>query len=209
MQMSAEIRWFWRGAAPVGLEDWFRRPDNHGCSAGGGEIRTDEYLYDTRQTELGLKRRGGRTGVEVKGLVASMPNALAAWPFAGPLELWCKWTSNAIELKHETTISVEKRRWLRKFETWQTLPQEVALDAKEQPVGGKRVPERGCNFELTHVVLLPSPAPWWTLSFEAFGALPTVAEDLRSVAILLSGRRPPDINGAMLASYPSFLASQR
>src|SRR3982751_1191157 len=44
--------------------------------AGGGRPREDVYLRDDRQAALGIKRRGGRPGVEVKGLVELDPDVL-------------------------------------------------------------------------------------------------------------------------------------
>ena len=115
MQVSAEIRWFWRSAPPTGLEDWFCKAESHGCPAGGGKAREDAYLRDLSQPELGLKRRGGKKGVEVKGLVAVLWSGLVVAPFAGPIEIWSKWTSETLELN--SVIIVEKLRWLRKFDT--------------------------------------------------------------------------------------------
>jgi hypothetical protein len=70
----------------------------------------DEYLYDPSQAELGLKCRGGRTGVEVKGLVAVTWGGLAAAPFVGPIELWTKWASEPLGLNSHATVATEKRR---------------------------------------------------------------------------------------------------
>jgi hypothetical protein len=111
MQVSAEIRWFWHDASPPSLEDWFCKADGHYCSAGGGGTRVDEYLRDASQVELGLKRRGSKKGVEVKGLVAVTWGGLAVGPFAGPVELWAKWTSEPLELNSASTVTTTKRRW--------------------------------------------------------------------------------------------------
>jgi hypothetical protein len=59
MEVSAEIRWLWHNTVPPGLVDWFCPADAHGCPAGGGRTRMDEYLRDAHQVELGCKRRGG------------------------------------------------------------------------------------------------------------------------------------------------------
>src|SRR5947207_3561754 len=115
MQVSAEIRWFWKDVLPPKLEEWFRNAKEKTCAAGGGEPRVDEYLYDLNQIELGLKRRGGKSGVEVKGLVTAASGRLNANPFAGPIDLWTKWTSEALDLKSDLTVAIEKIRWLRKF----------------------------------------------------------------------------------------------
>jgi hypothetical protein len=61
---------------------------NPACPPGGGLLRLDEYLSDPNQCELGIKRRGGKKGVEVKGLVTHAEQQLAAGPFVGPIEIW-------------------------------------------------------------------------------------------------------------------------
>src|SRR5262249_49154880 len=117
MQVSAEIRWFWKNALPPLIEDWFRRRDKEGCPADGGRLRLDEYLRDQTQAELGVKRRAGKKGVEVKGLVDREVQKLNAAPFTGPVEIWAKWTSEALEVDSGTAVKTIKRRWLRKFST--------------------------------------------------------------------------------------------
>jgi hypothetical protein len=204
MQVSAEIRWFWRAALPSGLEDWFRKADHHSCPAGGGRSRDDEYLRDPGQKELGIKRRGGKKGVEVKGLVAIAESALAAGTFAGPIEIWTKWTTEALELDANTVIKTTKRRWLRKFDTTGPSPLEIELDAAEKPTDNRSLPSRGCNVELTEVTL-PSGI-WWTLGLEAFGTIHTVEADLRTVAATLAARFQLGLGNARLASYPAWLS---
>jgi hypothetical protein len=204
MQVSAEIRWFWHDASPPGIEDWFCKADAHYCSAGGGGTRVDEYLRDASQVELGLKRRGGKKGVEVKGLVAVTWSGLAVGPFAGPVEVWTKWTSEPLELNSTSTVNTTKRRWLRKFDTIVPLPQEIPLDTEEKPLDNRPLPALGCNVELTQVSLLNGDV-WWTLGFEAFGTIRTVENDLRAVATILAARRPPGLGDGLLASYPAWL----
>src|SRR5579885_588236 len=84
MQVSAEARWFWPGEPPRGFEKWFYNREKHPCPFGGGELRLDTYLLDRGQGEIGVKRRGGRKGVEIKGLVALSKERLHSGPFEGP-----------------------------------------------------------------------------------------------------------------------------
>src|SRR5262245_61844013 len=128
MFLSAEIRWFWSGTPPNGLEEGFRGAGAHPCVAGGGTPRTDKYLFDGHQTELGIKRRGGRKGVEIKGLVAILPGTLSEAPFVGSVELWTKWSSETLQLDSHPLIGVEKQRWARKFEVRGQIAREVPLD---------------------------------------------------------------------------------
>jgi hypothetical protein len=161
-------------------------------------------LCDRGQSELGLKRRGGKAAVEIKGLVATSSSTLAAGPFAGPIELWTKWTSKVLELKPESTISVKKVRWLRKFDTTLPVVNEVALDGNETPLGGASLAALGCNVELTQIEM-PQGRIWWTLGFESFGTLQTVSKDLEATASILANRGAPELRMGLLGSYPAWL----
>lgn len=205
MQISAEIRWFWRAAPPTGLEAWFREPREACFACGGGQLRLDEYLSDPGQTEMGVKRRGGKKGVEVKGRVVQIERTLEVAPFVGPVEIWAKWSSEALEVPCDRTVKTIKRRWLRKFDTAGPFPVEVALTEKELPVDSHRpLPVRGCNVEVTEVTVTPG-GNWWTLGFEAFGSMATIGNDLRRVTEALADTRPPDLTGGLIASYPLWL----
>jgi hypothetical protein len=209
MQVSAEIRWFWQSSPPSGLEDWFCKSNAHGFAAGGAaEIRTDRYLREAGQTELGIKLRGGNNeGIEIKGLISSDVGVLSLDPFRGPVELWCKWTAKSLNLDSKPVLVTEKLRWLRKFDTAGASISEIQLDARERPLNGKPLPERGCNVEWTRVSLPEREESWWTFGFESFGTIRTVEDDLRAVASELLSRRPPQFFGGVIASYPVWLNS--
>jgi hypothetical protein len=205
MQVSAEIRWFWRTTPPAGFEDWFNRAESHPYAAGGGKPRIDKYLHDSNSAELGIKHRGGKGGVEVKGLIATLKSVPTGRPFAGPIELWCKWTSQVLDLSDLSMVTTEKRRWSRKFDTGKSLPMELQLNEDENLCEDKlQLPERGCNVELTQVKL-PLGAIWWTLGFEAFGTIETVGHDLCAVAATFAARQPPEFAEGQRASYPAWL----
>jgi hypothetical protein len=122
----------------------------------------------------------------------------------GPIELWTKWTTEILELEPKLTIPVKKVRWLRKFDTTLSAIAEVPLDSKEKPVGGTLLPARGCNVELTQIDI-PESQIWWSLGFESFGTIQTVAKDLEAAAIMLAKRGTPQLKAGLLASYPSWL----
>jgi hypothetical protein len=204
VRISAEIRWFWHVRPAPGIEERFRTKDFHSCVAGGGIMRIDRYLRNAGQGELGIKRRGGVPGVEVKGLVKVTWGGLIAEPFSGPVELWVKWTTESLDLEAAGLIAIEKRRWLRRFDATVPPPQEIPLDEEGMPLANRPLPVAGCNAELTRVVL-PGGDVWWTLGFEAFGTIRTVEDDLRATVKALVERRPPSLAGALLASYPVWL----
>lgn len=204
MQVSAEIRWFWPNKEPTDLARWFKDQTVHNLPAGGGESRTDLYLVDPNQIELGIKSRGGKSGIEVKGLVSTLEPGLINPPFSGPIELWTKWSSSSLHLESDETVRIEKTRWLRKFDTSTECPREIELDSAERPRSGEPFPKSGCNVEFT-ALTIAGHHPWWTLGFEAFGSLGEVAQSLQAVALLLVGRNPPTLEDGLRSSYPEWL----
>jgi hypothetical protein len=204
MQVSAEIRWFWPELEPTDLAGWFQDKAVHNFSPGGGETRVDLYLVDRDQLELGVKSRGGKNGIEVKGLVSPSEPGLQLSPFTGPIEIWTKWTSNSLDLNSRQTTRIEKRRWLRKFETSSERTREIELDREERPATGEPPPQSGCNVEFT-ALTLDGHRPWWTLGFEAFGSLAGVTQSLQAVASLLVSRHPPPTPQGLRCSYPQWL----
>ena len=204
MQVSAEIRWFWSKVPPPNLEKGFRNAAEGACAAGGGETRVNEYLFDPNQRELNLKCRGGKTGVEIKGLVAAHFGAVASNPFVGPIELWTKWTSECLKLASGLTVPIEKVRWLRKFDTAKQFPEEIPIDRKERPIGGRALSKFGCNVEFVRITL-SNNAIWRTLGFESFGTVQTAEKASIATAMTLAARRPPEFRRGELASYTVWL----
>jgi len=205
MYLSAEIRWFWRTEMPADVWSWFCSANSDQCAAGGGGVRLDEYLIDLTQAQLGIKRRGGQAGAEVKGLVTTLGPDLDANPLVGPIEIWAKWNSSSLRLDGNDTIAIEKRRWLRQFDTAHSTPREIELNIAERAPDGPGQLERGCTVEMT-LLGLPTGAKWWTFGFESFGALETVEPDLRTVTRMWARRKPPLLPElSLLASYPAWL----
>lgn len=185
MLLSAEIRLFW-SVEPSGIETWFMDASIHGSPASGPEDRTDIYLTDPKQTELGIKTRGENLGLEIKGLIAKPGDTLAFASYEIPIELWSKWSSEVLAFDTKSGILLHKTRWLRRF--------DIASG-------------QGCNVEWT-MVRTREDATHWTLGFEAFGPLPVILQTLRSTIRSMNQRNPPPAPGAQLLSYPAWLAAQ-
>jgi len=206
MQVSAELRWYWKGTPAPGLAEWFKSTDHHPHPPGGGTApRTDLYRRDATQDELAIKLRGNKPGFEVKGLVEEL-GAIGADPFRGDAELWTKWTLEGLRLDAEDVIAITKLRWLRKLDTGGSTVHEVALDAREDTKDGKR-PSIGCQIELTQIFVVDEE--WWSFSFEAFGGVNDVASSLRAGTAEMGRRRPPPLTDGILASYPAWLRERR
>jgi hypothetical protein len=196
MQLSAEIRWFGEGAVPEEMARWFRS-----SPPGGGGVRSDIYLLDPKQPELGIKKRGEKPGLEIKGLVAELP-AIESPSLRGRAELWCKWSTLALTFGDAQSIKIEKRRWLRKFDAALV---EIELGSDEKPAGGK-FPEAGCNVELTEIAV--EGAKHWSLGFESFGPWNDVPALLRRTVEKLAPGAPA-LSAANSLSYPGWLARRR
>jgi hypothetical protein len=201
MEVSAELRWFWEIDVPPAFKDWFLNSPVHPFPAGGKQRRNDVYIFDPDQVELGIKVRGDRPGLQVKGLVARTGH-LSEGPFRGDVEIWTKWTSEKLTLP-AATILASKTRWLRKFETREGAPREIQLNADAKPIH-EEPPDNGCHVELTMVETNNKLA--WTFGFEAFGQLASVSAQLRAVAAAMAARQPPDFGNPRLQSYPVWLS---
>jgi hypothetical protein len=200
MQVSAELRWFWKDSLPPGADAWFRGGP---FPPGGGRLRIDEYLADMTQTELGVKTRGGGRSVEIKGLVALGRDVPA--PFAGRVQIWSKWISPRLTIDPLPRVALTKTRWVRKFDTAGDQAVEIALGGDERPLGAQPPPESGCQLELA-VIDGAGHGRWHSIGFEAFGALKTVEQSLERTLTVLAGSAPSCETGLNL-SYPEWLAS--
>ena len=188
---------------PRAVDSWFR---NARFAPGGGKLREDVYLHDPAQEELGIKKRGKKTGVEVKGLIGHVAlGDVRSWPNVKP-EIWCKWSSAPIDVSAYRTVSTNKKRWLRKFDASSGAARELELGEDEMPLNGIALPEQGCNVEFTQIGITGATGEWWTLGFEAFGELGTVQDNLR---VTLNGMTSPDqdcFHSAEVLSYPAWLS---
>ncbi|HYP57799.1 MAG TPA: hypothetical protein VEQ35_05890 [Beijerinckia sp.] len=202
MLVSAEVRWFFEGDCPADVQRWFHQG---GPSPGGGDTRIDEYLWQPNETQIGIKRRGGQNGVEIKGLVACRRTTELS-PFAPYFETWCKWSAQASGLQLTETLRVQKTRWLRVFDTSGPAVEEVLLGADAKPLSGHQLPVQGCNVEITKVELAAHSRPWWTLGFEAYGDLEQAPYNLRKAIRSLDERSFPRVSTGEFLNYPSWLA---
>jgi hypothetical protein len=206
MQVSAEIRWFWEDPeAAAKWRDWFWSSGVFGGKPGGGKERVDEYLSDKGQTELGIKRRGGKPGLEMKGLVARGVGGFQLGSLSGSVDIWAKWSTESADLQLSQSLRIAKVRWARKWSIGGNGARELALGGDEQPLNAP-ASSTGCNLEFTEI-RLPVGGPWWTLGFEAFGELSTVARSLELVVKQLGHPHAPEFPSGRCASYPAWIAS--
>jgi hypothetical protein len=152
MQISAECRWFTDNRT-VGesLKTWFLNPAIHGQSGRADDHRADCYLLDPGQKELGIKRRGSNSGVEIKGLVYVDHTPLRCGSLTACIERWAKWTSATLDLAAFRTVAIRKTRWLRTFDTSNGEAAEIQIDGNKQSATNQDPLTQGCNVEVTEI----------------------------------------------------------
>jgi hypothetical protein len=205
MQISAECRWFTHNKATGdSLRNWFLNGSIHGHSPADGAHRQDCYLYDPAQTELGIKRRGTQSGIEIKGLVSINRTSLRCGTLTANVEIWAKWICAAMNLSRFETVAIEKTRWLRKFDISGPETVEIPLGDNEQPLPPLSQPFQGCNVEVTEIEARGHT--WFTLGLEAFGEFERVDASLRRAAKTLESRHVPEMIDLVAASYPRWIS---
>ena len=187
MWPTAEIRWWWQADAMPALRDWVLR----GVSP-IREFRTDLYLADSQQTDIGIKRRAGGA-VEVK-MLSGLPDISLPPAMSGQAETWVKAESVALPLNDENTIAVGKERLSRVL---------GFADGGWQEAGGQDEVEEGLAVEYTMVEAQGSK--WTTIAFEAFGSDDPVR--LLQAGITLFGAWPKEVAGPhLIGGYPLWLS---
>lgn len=189
MHVTAELRLWWP-LCPAEVETWWA-----GCSQPARtEERTDIYLRDFDQAEIGIKCREDRRtdGAEVKQLVAKIGDYRAQ-----PMELWVKSGSLVLTIAGLPTIAVHKARQLRDFGP-DGAPTKSECD------------EGACHVELAEIRCEGEDSTWWTLGFEASGELGSVKMILQRTLEGIVPRLPHGVFASAIAGgYPLWLSRIR
>jgi hypothetical protein len=204
------------GPIPETLKKWFCAPaSGFRAPVGGGRERRDVYLA-LRETELGIKQRGGKKGLEVKGLVDVLSTSIRFGQVSVEPQLFCKWSSAELQLDPRSPwVETVKTRWLRKFDTASDDAREIQLgagDQAEDPIVETERPDVGCNVELTTVTMRGET--WWTFGAEAFAfGKPGRTVELVGQSLLRAMRALPDptsvdLRPAEYRSYPQWIAAR-
>lgn len=216
MQVSAEVRWFQVGSVPKDLREWFCEPaHDFPHPVGGGRRRQDIYLL-LREPELGIKSRGGKKGLEVKGLVDVLPQPVHFGQVVVVPLVFCKWSSPHLKFANLPAVETVKIRWLRKFDTAETELREIRLgggDFGEDPIMMEERPDVGCNVELT--IVSKGDETWWTFGAESFAfgqpgrSVELVGQGLLRAIQALAGHAKIDLRGAQYLGYAEWIAAER
>lgn len=189
MHLTAELRLWWP-LCPAEIETWWA-----GSQPARTEERTDIYLRDFDQAQIGIKCRDDRRpkdGAEVKQLVAIIGDYRTQ-----PMELWVKSDSLALTVGGLPTIAVHKARQLRDF----------------GPDGAPTKSERdevACHVELAEIRCEGEDSAWWTLGFEASGQLGNVKMILQRTLEGFVPRLPQRVFASAVAGgYPLWLSRIR
>lgn len=201
MWESAEIRWFYEGDIPAGVQDWLAQvpgiPDQQ-------PIRTDHYLRLAGDDSLGIKLREGR--LEIKQRLDRHGIVSFDQRVAGLLQTWRKWSFPLAPVGGPSGVPGPASSWIavhkeRRLHRYALLDQNRLVSAATD-----RYPPQGCDLELAR--LSAARQRWWTLALEAFGPEGTLGD-----TVLLAGQRlfsyadPPQLEARSSWSYPTWLCT--
>ena len=203
MRLSAELRWFWSGEPAEEFDRWFVEAGQCWPAAKPLKTRLDDYLVDPRQSALSIKKRSSGSIVEIKGLITARTQTLSFANCAASIELWAKWPISALDLSSGRVVTIEKQRRMRSFRAMSAGVREVPPTAEDPGTDAAS----GCNVELTRISG-PDRSSWWTLGFEAFGALEEIEDLLAATLADMNRRTPPSPTSGQACSYATWLSKQ-
>lgn len=200
MYPTAEVRWFYWGTAPLAALDWL---EQWGGLPEPQIPRRDHYLRLPGNTSLGIKLREGQ--IEVKRRLCQRGIARFGESVVGIVEHWRKWSfpiatpqAGAVAWPTPAThwITVDKARRLRRY--------GLAVDGTLSQVRLDRMPDKGCEFELSEV--RAGGGTWWSVCLEAFGQEDNLEDSLYAVsALLISSAWPVALEAPQSSGYPEWL----
>lgn len=203
MQLTAELRWFYRGTLPEEVLQWFQQ-DQLGDHLAPSEEREDLYLYSPGCDYLGIKLRQGR--LEIKWRKAELGVLYFGDRVEGKAEKWGKWLcEDPTTESFQPTAVVGQKAWVgvkkvRSQRQYQVLPVEslTAVPVNESI-------EQGCSVELTQLDI--NGNTWWSLAFEAFGEDDCLMDNLQAVASrVFKSDRGPKLQAEDSYAYPNWLS---
>ena len=203
MRASLEMRWFYSGALPKSIAQWFGS-DSLGGYLSPPEEREDIYLLVPSCDYLGVKLRGKT--LEVKWRQGELGAMQFGNRWEGKAEKWLKWVCAdtmapvpADILATGKWVEVKKKRAQRLYQV--SAPGSLISVPVEAPI------PQGCTVELTQLNI--NGSAWWTLGFEAFGSESSLTESLQTVATWTSkSYQAQKLNVADSSAYPIWLTSK-
>jgi hypothetical protein len=194
LRHSAEVRWFYEGALPDEILEWFclgRPPARE-------PPRVDQYLWLPGCTTTSVKIREGK--FEVKAQAGSSKGARYAEGVFGIRNHWIKWSWRLPDLERWLeTQTDENAVWTSVSKT--RLARVFPADAERAPTGAGGY----CSFEL--VRLSANEQRWWSLALEVSGDPARVAEGLEYAAeqSLATAEFPRELREPDSFAYPVWL----
>ncbi len=202
MFSTVEVRWFHQGEIPVDIQTWFSQIAGKKAEPITQSPRTDIYLLQNGNANLGVKLREGR--IEIKQRTQEFGNATFASNVVGVVEGWRKWSY----LVDPTQTNYLSARFLGA--SWQRVSKERSLYSFQisgQNTETVKMPDYsigGCNIELTHIKC--NGEVWWSLGLEAFGDENSNESKLTIAAkYLFSEEQTPTLSAQNSYGYPHWL----
>lgn len=183
MQLTAELRWFYRGTLPEETLQWFQQEQLGKYVA--PEEREDVYLYLPECEYMGIKLRQER--LEVKWRKAELGVVGFGDQVEGKAEKWGKWLCEDPSAESFQLAGVVGKLWV-----------------SVKKVRAQRLYEN-CAVELTQLNV--GDNDWWSLAFEAVGDDVSLVDNLQTVASsVFKSHHYPKLQVEDSYGYPSWLS---
>ena len=204
--LTAEIRWFFNGAVPKGIEEWYGK-GLPGTLAEQSKPREDIYFLWPERDEVGLKLREGRLELKIRSHSEGFSSGDER--ISGLQEVWEKerWDysedddnqvvrSFLAEDLRGLRIKVTKTRQQRKY--------EFNENGTLTPVPMRKRGDRVAIIELTELTVDGKHA--WSLAFDIIGPADEI-DSLRAQALetLLADYPGPALTSDNSFGYPGWL----
>jgi hypothetical protein len=202
MYPTMEVRWFYQGDLPEAIRSWFH---SGAIAPSAPQSREDWYLSLPQTDDLGIKLRQGK--IEVKKCMGDRGMRSLAHQAEGWVEQWVKWSFDIDADQDFPNILLPVNAWVVVQKTRQQMQYRVTAAGEVEAIDLDWAIEQGCTLELAELSIWHQP--WWSLSFEAFGAIDMLEQTLERVTRqVLSTFCESELQAMYSCGYPAWLSER-
>lgn len=190
---TIEVRWFYRGALPTEVEDWFATKEERLEPL---DTRSDVYLQ-SHAPDLGVKFRQGKLELKYRQALHSVTIA----DDIVQIEQWTKWICTD---RVGMTPTEPKLGWIEVAKIRDRRCYRIDRDGNMTQIA---IPTAdAAAIELTQLQV--NGQHWWTIGCEYFGTQIAIESQFLSLVTALRSGYPSAIGASICCGYPQWLSEQ-